>query len=262
MDVHKLTFSALDLQQMGDPQSFARAQKYFFENRVKSLHQQGDRFRGIVQGSNRYTVDLWQHPLSAWCNCPYTGPGACKHILVTGMALLAGAPEVETWPEIDFAANELPLPLLYLSQISVEAMKEDLLTGKKNLQSWESLFQTYRNSGHWLEMMDLSLAHLEAFPGQFPLLKKHWLEAFADESPAPVLTRLMLQHFLDRWYEAERKTELSRSRNPYLISQWSPILVSLISSPLAAQFCRIRLEGYGQHGDPWQEVWTRIKTYS
>jgi hypothetical protein len=262
MDAHKLSFSALDLQQLGDPQSFERAQKYFFADRVRNLYQQGDRFRGIVQGSNRYLVNLWQHPLSAWCNCPYTGPGACKHILVTGMALLAGKPEVETWPEVDFSVGEPALPFLYLSQISVEAVKEDLVTEKLPLQNWEKLFQTFWNRGHWLEMMDLSLALFEALPGQFPLLKKHWPEAFADRSPAPVLSREMWQHFFDRWYEAERKTELSRLPNPYLISQWSSILLPLISSPLAAQFCRIRLEAYGQNGDPWQEVWDRIKAYS
>lgn len=62
---------------------FERGEKYLADGRIQEIHRVGATVTAVVSGSHQYDVrvDLAADGLSPWCDCPYDGPGACKHVV-------------------------------------------------------------------------------------------------------------------------------------------------------------------------------------
>jgi len=62
---------------------FERGEKYLADGRIHEIHRVGATVTAAVSGSHQYDVrvDLAADGLSPWCDCPYDGPGACKHVV-------------------------------------------------------------------------------------------------------------------------------------------------------------------------------------
>ncbi|MGQ4557397.1 SWIM zinc finger family protein [Halobellus sp. GM3] len=62
---------------------FDRGERYLAEGRIREIHRVDTTVTAVVSGSRQYDVrvDLATDGFFPWCDCPYDGPRACKHIV-------------------------------------------------------------------------------------------------------------------------------------------------------------------------------------
>ena len=62
---------------------FERGERYLAEGRIHVIHRVDTTVTAVVSGSRQYDVgvDLATDGFAPWCDCPYDGPGACKHVV-------------------------------------------------------------------------------------------------------------------------------------------------------------------------------------
>jgi len=62
---------------------FERGENYLAESRLGEIHRVDTTVSAVVSGSRQYDVrvDLVADGFDPWCDCPYNGPGACKHVV-------------------------------------------------------------------------------------------------------------------------------------------------------------------------------------
>ncbi len=62
---------------------FGRGERYLAEGRIREIHRVDTTVTAVVSGSRQYDVrvDLATDGVAPWCDCPYDGPGACKHVV-------------------------------------------------------------------------------------------------------------------------------------------------------------------------------------
>ncbi|MUW13454.1 SWIM zinc finger domain-containing protein [Halorubrum sp. CBA1125] len=62
---------------------FERGERYRGEGRIREIHRVDTTVTAVVSGSRQYDVrvDLTPDGFAPWCDCPYDGPGACKHVV-------------------------------------------------------------------------------------------------------------------------------------------------------------------------------------
>ena len=62
---------------------FERGENYLAEGRIREMHRVDTTVTAVVSGSRQYDVrvDLAAAEFDPWCDCPYDGPGACKHVV-------------------------------------------------------------------------------------------------------------------------------------------------------------------------------------
>jgi len=62
---------------------FERGEGYLAENRIREIHRVDNTVSAVVSGSRQYDVrvDLAADEFDPWCDCPYDGPGGCKHVV-------------------------------------------------------------------------------------------------------------------------------------------------------------------------------------
>ncbi|WP_042664213.1 SWIM zinc finger domain-containing protein [Haloferax sp. ATB1] len=62
---------------------FERGEQYREEGRIHEMHRVDTTVTAVVSGSRQYDVriDLAPDGFAPWCDCPYDGPGACKHVV-------------------------------------------------------------------------------------------------------------------------------------------------------------------------------------
>ncbi len=62
---------------------FERGERYLSEGRIRELHRIDETVTAVVSGSRQYDVrvDLGADGFDPWCDCPYDGPNACKHVV-------------------------------------------------------------------------------------------------------------------------------------------------------------------------------------
>jgi len=60
---------------------FERGERYLSESHIHEIHRVDTTVTAVVSGSRQYDVrvDLAVDGFAPWCDCPYDGPGACKH---------------------------------------------------------------------------------------------------------------------------------------------------------------------------------------
>ena len=76
---------------------FERGESYLAENRIREIHRVGTMVNAVVSGSRQYDVrvDLAADGFDPWCDCPYDGPGACKHVVAVLLQCLDEVPADE-----------------------------------------------------------------------------------------------------------------------------------------------------------------------
>ncbi|VTT86324.1 hypothetical protein DM2_2362 [Halorubrum sp. DM2] len=62
---------------------FERGENYLDEGRIGEIHRIETTVTAVVSGSRQYDVriDLTADEFDPWCDCPYNGAGACKHVV-------------------------------------------------------------------------------------------------------------------------------------------------------------------------------------
>ena len=62
---------------------FERGERYRAEGRIREIHRVDTTVTAVVSGSRQYDVrvDLATDGFAPWCDCPYDGPGSCKHVI-------------------------------------------------------------------------------------------------------------------------------------------------------------------------------------
>jgi len=62
---------------------FERGERYLAEGRIHEIHRVDTTVTAVVSGSRQYDVrvDLATGGFAPSCDCPYDGPGACKHVV-------------------------------------------------------------------------------------------------------------------------------------------------------------------------------------
>jgi len=62
---------------------FERGERYLAEEHIHEIHRVDTTVTAVVSGSRQYDVrvDLATDGFTPWCDCPYDGPRACKHVV-------------------------------------------------------------------------------------------------------------------------------------------------------------------------------------
>jgi len=62
---------------------FERGEQYLADGRIREIHRVDTTVTTVVSGSRQYDVrvDLATDGFDPWCDCPYDGPGTCKHVV-------------------------------------------------------------------------------------------------------------------------------------------------------------------------------------
>ncbi|TKX72201.1 MULTISPECIES: SWIM zinc finger domain-containing protein [Halorubrum] len=76
---------------------FERGERYLSEDRILDIHRIDTTVAAVVSGSRQYDVrvDLSAGGFDPWCNCPYDGPEACKHIVAVLLRCIDDCPPDE-----------------------------------------------------------------------------------------------------------------------------------------------------------------------
>ena len=76
---------------------FERGKTYLAESRIREIHRFDTTVSAVVNGSRQYDVrvDLAADEFDPWCDCPYDGPGACKHVVAVLLRCLDDVPTDE-----------------------------------------------------------------------------------------------------------------------------------------------------------------------
>jgi len=62
---------------------FERGGRYLADGRIREIHRVNSTVTAVVSGSRQYDVrvNLVADGFTPWCDCPYDGPGTCKHVV-------------------------------------------------------------------------------------------------------------------------------------------------------------------------------------
>lgn len=62
---------------------FERGERYLADGRIREIHRVDTTVTAVVSGSRQYDVriNLAADGFAPWCDCPYDGPGTCKHVV-------------------------------------------------------------------------------------------------------------------------------------------------------------------------------------
>ncbi|ELZ39400.1 SWIM zinc finger family protein [Halorubrum tebenquichense] len=76
---------------------FERGETYLAESRIRDIDRVDTTVTAVVSGSRQYDVrvDLAGEGFDPWCDCPYDGPGACKHVVAVLLRCVGDAPSDE-----------------------------------------------------------------------------------------------------------------------------------------------------------------------
>lgn len=85
---------------------FERGERYLAEGRIRDIHRVDSTVTAVVSGSRQYDVrvDLAADGFAPWCDCPYDGPGTCKHVVAVLLRCVEDHPPDEG-ARLDAALN-------------------------------------------------------------------------------------------------------------------------------------------------------------
>jgi uncharacterized Zn finger protein len=85
---------------------FERGQRYLADGRIHRIHRVDSTVTAVVSGSRQYDVgvDLATDGFAPWCDCPYDGPGACKHVVAVLLRCVDDQP-ADDGDQLDAALN-------------------------------------------------------------------------------------------------------------------------------------------------------------
>ncbi|MDT3437387.1 SWIM zinc finger family protein [Haloarcula sp. 1CSR25-25] len=85
---------------------FKRGERYLAEGRIRKIHRVDTTVTAVVSGSRQYDVrvDLATEGFAPWCDCPYDGPGACKHVVAVLLRCVDNLPP-DDGDQLDAALN-------------------------------------------------------------------------------------------------------------------------------------------------------------
>lgn len=85
---------------------FERGERYLADGRIREIHRVDTTVTAVVSGSRQYDVrvDLAVDGFVPWCDCPYDGPGTCKHVVAVLLRCVDDQPPDEG-DRLDTALN-------------------------------------------------------------------------------------------------------------------------------------------------------------
>ncbi|RZH67818.1 SWIM zinc finger family protein [Natrinema altunense] len=107
---------------------FERGERYLTEGRIHEMHRVDTTITAVVSGSRQYDVrvDLATDGFAPWCDCPYDGPGACKHVVAVLLRCVDDQPPDE--------GNRLDAALAGADADELRAFLRDELATDANLR--------------------------------------------------------------------------------------------------------------------------------
>ena len=85
---------------------FERGERYLVDGHVREIHRVDTTVTAVVSGSRQYDirVDLAADGFAPWCDCPFDGPGACKHVVAVLLRCVDDPPP-DDGDQLDAALN-------------------------------------------------------------------------------------------------------------------------------------------------------------
>ncbi|WP_435185752.1 SWIM zinc finger family protein [Halobellus sp. EA9] len=85
---------------------FERGERYLADGHVREIHRVDTTVTAVVSGSRQYDirVDLAADGFAPWCDCPFDGPGACKHVVAVLLRCVDDPPP-DDGDQLDAALN-------------------------------------------------------------------------------------------------------------------------------------------------------------
>ncbi|AFK20822.1 SWIM zinc finger domain-containing protein (plasmid) [Haloferax mediterranei ATCC 33500] len=85
---------------------FERGEQYLADGRIHGIHRAASTVTAVVSGSRQYDVrvDVVIDGFAPWCDCPYDGPGACKHVVAV-LLRCVDDPPADEGERLDTALN-------------------------------------------------------------------------------------------------------------------------------------------------------------
>ena len=86
-----------DVRELCTDAVYERGENYLAEGRIREIHRVNSTVTALVSGSRQYDVrvDLVTDGFAPWCDCPYDGPGTCKHVVAVLLRCADEFPEDE-----------------------------------------------------------------------------------------------------------------------------------------------------------------------
>ena len=271
------TSKLASLQAQAAPGVWARGEAYARQGAVLRLLREGEWLGGWVQGTRRYQP-AWL-PGGAWaCDCPYEGPGPCKHVVALAVAWAAGMavekgeePGEEAcweraWQAAPVAIRERFLQQWFAKDVGARRAFARFIRPEGRRLLREAIGQAKQRAVPALaEGLAAYLAAADLLHGWVLLLalfEQGSTEAVAAFTEAEVAWRAQLQRqvigsgearqlinlLLGRWSRAEAAGEA------YALEAFLPALRLLAQDPPVRQFLAQKLLGYGLSGAAWEEV--------
>ncbi|WP_336338723.1 SWIM zinc finger family protein [Haloarcula brevis] len=77
---------------------FERGERYLADGRIREIHRVDTTVTAVVSGSRQYDVrvDFAADRFAPWCDCPYDGPGTCKHVVAVLLRCVNDPPQDES----------------------------------------------------------------------------------------------------------------------------------------------------------------------
>jgi len=85
---------------------FERGERYHDEGHIHEIYRVGTTVTAVVSGSRQYDirVDIATDGFAPWCDCPYDGPGTCKHVVAVLLRCVDDPPP-DDGDQLDAALN-------------------------------------------------------------------------------------------------------------------------------------------------------------
>ncbi|MEL6131878.1 MAG: SWIM zinc finger family protein, partial [Bacteroidota bacterium] len=162
------------------PEIYQRGRIYYQENRVRHLTLYQGRYQAEVQGSQHYLsqISITNGKVKAFCNCPYSGSGWCKHLVALGLAIQKS--DYQVW---DATLTSTP------TWEALRPIQQKLIHQQATLKSLEPLSVFSTDYFHPLagDLIDIDaeaqdlLGHLQTQPSAFEELLDAKIRASHDQ---------------------------------------------------------------------------------
>lgn len=248
------------LERLAIPAIYERGERYFRSGRVSQLSKEGLQFKARVNGSRPYFpfIDLSGEEWLGTCTCPYEGEGICKHLVATGLAIVAGqfmGSGKTAWEQQALRISLDAVSAAFQREI-IERMEGDSLSDSS--QSWATQLDALLTEGRLADSLRLLLGMYEgalslqladvrqqAFD-VYGRLEKSFIQQIHQQNLAIADRKAGIEWLFRRWDKYEALYDgVSRTVIRYDLYRFEDLLIGLASEKVTAHFTLMKLQGYG-----------------
>lgn len=207
-----MTVKETDVRSLCTDTAFERGENYYAEGRIRNCTRVRDSITATVQGSKLYdlTLSLSASNFDHSCSCPYSGPGACKHVVAVLLSLADEMPP-DRGEQIDNILTEIDedeLHAFVLDELSRDSRMFDRFFAQFSSEPGNS------HTEYQKDVDDLIEKHTDQYPvivdaidfSQFTDVGEHYRERGRYQQAAAVYRGLVASidgniHLVDAAYD-------------------------------------------------------------